>query len=129
MNKVAIRKEIGAVLYRLRTLTPEAQNVTMGIINNHVDNLYSELPVEYRPLLDSLARSVAAFDFEAVAAAIENLRGELPPQTYGEITAGTRFTVEENYAGIICTKRKLHIDHPLFGQMPHLPADTVVEVV
>lgn len=125
MNKVAIRKEIGAVLYRLHTLTPDTQNVTMGIINNHVDNLYSELPVEYRPLLDSLARSVAAFDFEAVAAAIENLRGELPPQTYGEITAGTRFI----YQDLVLIKRKLHVDDPLFGQMPHLPPDAVVEVV
>jgi len=125
MNKVAIRKELGAVLYRLRTLTLETQNLTMGIINNHVDNLYSELPVEYRPLLDNLSRSVAAFDFEAVAAALENLRGELPPQTYGEITAGTRFV----WNGHAFIKRKGGIEDVNGNIDGHPRADTIVEVL
>ena len=119
-NRLAVRKEIGAIRYRLdEVLTPSLRH---AIISRHLDNLDDTLPAEYRVFVDDCRTALKRFNVELVAclAAID----ALVPPTYGSIPAGTDFILN----GEIVTKRKDGVEyHKVVG--PHLSADLVVTII
>ena len=120
-NRLAARKEIGAIRHRLieENLLLELRH---QIIARHMANLLDTLPERFHGLL---ARMTAANynDLQELAAGLDLLAG-LIPATYGSIPAGTVFI----YANRQVVKRKDGIDFDGIIE-PHLPADAIITIV
>ena len=93
-NRLAARKEIGAIRHRLEE---EGLTVTLrhGIIRRHLLNLVETLPVQYQSIV---YRAMAANynDPQDLVACMDRL-DNLIPATYGSIPAGTVFQVIDSY--------------------------------
>lgn len=99
-NKLAVRKELGAMAYRLRDTNLDPL-IKARILRRHIDNLLDALPVRYHALLQEMS----AADTASVGVGIDVITGMLPPVTYGEIPAGTAFRMAD-HPGTVVVKRK-----------------------
>lgn len=99
-NKLAVRKELGAMTYRLRDASLDPL-IKARILRRHIDNLLDELPVRYHAVLQEMS----ATDTTSVGVGIDVITGMLPPVTYGEIPAGTAFRMTDHHDTVV-VKRK-----------------------
>lgn len=120
-NRLAVRKEIGAIRYRLADQDLSA-TLRHQIIARHLDNLSDTLPVKFHEILNRCR--VANYNSSDELVAGLDLIDALVPATYGSIPAGIVFLCR----GSQYTKRKegTEKDGVLW---PHLVADTVVSIV
>lgn len=124
-NKLAARKELGAILYRLDEPNLHT-NILRRIVRRHIENLNETLPVEEFGATLIILRDALTLERWGAIRTIAALLQELIPTTYGMAPAGTVF----KHLGALATKRKEGLDvhgYPAFAQ--HLDADRVVEVV
>lgn len=124
-NKLAARKELGAILHRLDEPNLHT-NILRRIVRRHIENLNETLPVEeFGATLIILRDALTLERWGEIRTTAELLR-ELIPTTYGMLPSGTVF----KHLGALATKRKEGLDiqgYPAFAL--HLAADRVVEVV
>lgn len=124
-NKLAARKELGAILHRLDEPNLHT-NILRCIVLRHIENLNETLPAEeFGATLVILRDALTLEHWDEIRTTATLLR-ELIPTTYGMISAGTVI----KHLGALAIKRKEGLDiqgYPAFA--PHLAADRVVEVV
>jgi len=124
-NKLAARKELGAILHRLDEQGLHT-NILRRIVRRHIDNLVDTLPtIEFGATLIVLRDALTMEKWGEIRTAA-NLLLDAIPTTYGSIPAGTVF----KHLGALATKRKEGLDvqgHAAF--VAHLAADRVVTVV
>ena len=124
-NKLAARKELGAILHRLDEPNLHT-NILRRIVRRHIENLNETLPVEeFGTTLIILRDALTLEAWSEIRTTAELLR-ELIPTTYGSIPAG----VSLDQQGRIFIKRKHGLVSASTGYIyNHLPADEVVTVV
>ena len=124
-NKLAARKELGAILHRLDEPCLHT-NILRRIVRRHIENLTETLPVEEFGATLIILRDALTLERWGEIRTIAAVLQELIPTTYGSIPAGTVI----KHLGALATKRKEGLDvqgYPAFA--PHLDADRVVTVV
>lgn len=124
-NKLAARKELGAIAYRLNE--PGLEGKLCGrIIGRHIANLVETLPPEtFGEILLALRAANKLGDIDEIHAGVLLLQS-LIPTTYGSAPAGTVFRVRAG--GLLATKRKDGIDVQGGGLhlAYHLDSDQIV---
>lgn len=120
-NRLAARKEIGAIRHRLieENLLPELRR---QIIARHLLNLLDTLPIQYQSIVTRCTVANYA-DHDALIAGLDEL-DELIPATYGSIPAGTVFQVN----GHFFIKRKGGAEYRGIIES-HFDADTIITIV
>lgn len=126
INKLAARKELGAIAHRLNDASLD-RSLAKRIIGRHIHNLVETLPPEtFGEVLTALHDANEADDIDEIHAGVLLLQS-LIPTTYGSIPAGTVFRLRAS--GLLATKRKNGID--VQGRLHvalHLDADQIVTV-
>lgn len=120
-NRLAARKEIGAIRHRLieENLLPGLRRL---IIARHLANLLDTLPQSFHLIIER-CHVFNYNDPEELLACLDKL-DELIPATYGSIPAGTVFHVN----GPHFIKRKVGAEYRGIIE-PHLPADAIITIV
>lgn len=126
-NKLAVRKELGAILYRLKDESLGA-GIKSALIERNLENLLDELDeTKLAGIVVKTATANRQGDFEEVEQGVLLLIS-LIPVTYGSIPAGTVFRLPGGAE--LLTKRKGGVER--FIDKPteyHLAADAVVVVI
>ena len=93
-NRLAVRKDIGAIRHRL---VEHGLSVTLRhqLIARHLDNLADALPAKFQGLVTRL--KVANYNDPLELVAGLDLLAALIPATYGSIPAGTVFQINGRY--------------------------------
>lgn len=121
-NKLAARKELGAILHRLDE-TGLHTNILRRIVGRHIENLNETLPtIEFYATLIVLRDALTMEKWGEIRTAA-NLLLDAIPTTYGSIPAGSAFHLPNSHS--VCVKRKGGFQLGL-ADLPHLPADQVV---
>jgi len=115
LNRLATRKEIGAIRYRL-TQADLSADLRRRIIARHIGNLSDTLPDELIGIVPLLWDANEIGNLEDLVVGL-NMLNLLVPATYGSIPAGTVF----RFNGEFVTKRKDGIETPR-GKIPHIDA-------
>lgn len=121
MNKTAVRKQVRAIYYRL------IDRRQWHCVEMHIAELLTEVPAgKLRDAIEAFAKS---FDARGVTAntiiAYNHVVSLLPAKTYGELTAGTLFSVPGYFEVLRKTKAGIEAG---FAHVPyaHLPSNQVV---
>lgn len=124
-NKLAARKELGAILHRLDEPGLHT-NILRRIVRRHIDNLVDTLPtIEFGATLIVLRDALTMEKWGELRTAA-NLLIDAIPTTYGMLPAGSAFSFPGSHS--ICIKRKEGFE---IGSafLPHGAADQVVTLV
>lgn len=131
-NKLAARKEIGAILYRLNDTTLN-RDIRRRVLARHCSNLIETLPVKgfHTKLLD-LQLYCHHDEIDAIREECVRLLESIP-LTYGCIPAGSHFTLvgdPSTHGSSIYVKRKEGIE-TTYGDSAgnHVPGDTPVILI
>lgn len=120
-NRLAARKEIGAIRHRL-VEDGLSDTLRHQIIARHLANLTDTLPQSFHPIIER-CQVFNYNDPKGLLGCLDEL-DELIPATYGSIPAGTVFQVNGPYF----IKRKEGAEYRgIIGT--HLPADAVITIV
>lgn len=93
-NRLAVRKDIGAIRHRLTEQGLDA-TIKHQIIARHLDNLADTLPAKFQGIITRC--KVANYNDRLELVAGMDLLASLVPATYGSIPAGTVFQINGRY--------------------------------
>lgn len=93
-NRIAVRKDIGAIRYRLADNHLDT-TIKHQIIARHLDNLADTLPAKFQGIITRC--KVANYNDRLELTAGLDLIAALVPATYGSIPAGTVFQINGRY--------------------------------